>query len=335
MGLWRRRRPLVFVAMPYAPEFDGVYDQAIEPACTAAGADCLRLDKDIFYEHILVRLYEQLRRAQLVIVDLSGRNPNVFYEAGLAHALGKKVILLTQDPSAIPFDLREYPHEVYAKDPSKLEPRLRKRIGTLLSDKTVATSPFGKRAVVTWRSALAASAAALLGLFCVYLWYVYPLPMPVVAASDKSLTLVAGEKRTVTFRIRNLGGPSTVESYFTASVSPGLDIVDYSAQPPTRVRVVNQQPGEAISAEGADVAAQFEMFDCYKRYGRREALLVRLVIQAKNPGQHWLRYRAAFDSRKPGYDFIRFPAEAPLKDQQGYPVLSIDVIAQRGENRNP
>jgi hypothetical protein len=45
-------------------------------------------------------------RSRVVICDCTGRNPNVFYEIGIAHTLGREVILITQNPEDIPFDLR-------------------------------------------------------------------------------------------------------------------------------------------------------------------------------------------------------------------------------------
>jgi hypothetical protein len=45
-------------------------------------------------------------RSRLVVCDFSKRNPNVFYEAGIAHTLGKPVIPIVQNPEDIPFDLR-------------------------------------------------------------------------------------------------------------------------------------------------------------------------------------------------------------------------------------
>lgn len=45
-------------------------------------------------------------RSRIVVCDCTGRNPNVFYEAGIAHTLGREVILITQNGHDIPFDLR-------------------------------------------------------------------------------------------------------------------------------------------------------------------------------------------------------------------------------------
>jgi len=52
-------------------------------------------------------------RSRIVICDCSGRNPNVFYEAGIAHTLGREVILLTQSEHDIPFDLRHLRYVLY------------------------------------------------------------------------------------------------------------------------------------------------------------------------------------------------------------------------------
>src|ERR687884_692284 len=103
----------VFVLMPFSKEFDDIYQLGIKAACQEAGAYCMRVDEQIFQENILERLYTQINKADLIVADMSGRNPNVFYEVGYAHALGKKVILVTDNSEDIPFDLKHYPHIVY------------------------------------------------------------------------------------------------------------------------------------------------------------------------------------------------------------------------------
>jgi hypothetical protein len=62
---------------------------------------------------ILDRIFNQISKADAIIADMTGRNPNVFYEVGYAHALGKVVLLLTQNVDDIPFDLKHRPHTVY------------------------------------------------------------------------------------------------------------------------------------------------------------------------------------------------------------------------------
>ena len=73
-------------------------------------------------------------KADLIVADLTGRNPNVFYETGYAHALNKRVILLTQRAEDIPFDLKDYPHVVYGGRIFQLKPELEKRIRWFLAN---------------------------------------------------------------------------------------------------------------------------------------------------------------------------------------------------------
>jgi len=102
-----------FVLMPFEDGFNDVYQLGIKEACTKAGAYCERVDEQIFHESILDRIYNQIAKADLIIADMTGRNANVFYEVGYAHALGKRTVLLTQDADDIPFDLKHFPHIVY------------------------------------------------------------------------------------------------------------------------------------------------------------------------------------------------------------------------------
>lgn len=98
---------LVSVMMPFAMEFDNVLE-TIKAACSNTGMSCYRVD-DLWNNSTIVQdIFELIYRSSIVIVDFSGRNPNVFYEAGIAHTLGKNVIPITQSIDDIPFDLRQH-----------------------------------------------------------------------------------------------------------------------------------------------------------------------------------------------------------------------------------
>jgi nucleoside 2-deoxyribosyltransferase len=114
--------------MPFAKEFDDVYELGIEAACKAAGAYCERLDKQIYTELMLERIYNQIAKADMIIADMTGKNVNVFYEVGYAHALGKRTILVTKDADHIPFDMKHFPHIVYEAGIAKLREDLGKRV---------------------------------------------------------------------------------------------------------------------------------------------------------------------------------------------------------------
>lgn len=117
-------RPFVFVLMPFDSKFNDIYRYGIRGAAEDAGAYAERLDDQIFAEGMLDRIFNQISRADVVVADMTGRNPNVFYEVGYAHALDKIVILLTQDASDIPFDLKHRQHIVYDGSIEKLRSQL-------------------------------------------------------------------------------------------------------------------------------------------------------------------------------------------------------------------
>ena len=80
-------------------------------------------------------IWEKINRARFLVADLSGQNPNVFYEVGLAHALGKDVLLLTQTMTDVPFDLKALRCIVYSYTPrgmKEMEAALKATISALM-----------------------------------------------------------------------------------------------------------------------------------------------------------------------------------------------------------
>lgn len=106
-------KPFVFVLMPFRKEFDDIYEVGIKAAANESDVYCQRVDEQMYEGTILQRIYNQIAKADIIVSDMTGQNPNVFYETGYAHALNKKVILLTQKSEDIPFDLKYFPHIVY------------------------------------------------------------------------------------------------------------------------------------------------------------------------------------------------------------------------------
>lgn len=96
---------LVAVMMPFNAGFTPVYE-SMKAGVEAAGMRCLRADDIWERDHILDDILSLIWRARVVIADLSGKNPNVFYEAGIAHTLGRDTILVAQSMDDIPFDLQ-------------------------------------------------------------------------------------------------------------------------------------------------------------------------------------------------------------------------------------
>lgn len=98
----------VFVLMPFDEEFDGFYKNFIKPVLKEAGFNVLRADNIISQQNILRDVIKGIAESDLIIADLTGANPNVFYELGIAHTFRKPVILITQSIEDVPFDLKSY-----------------------------------------------------------------------------------------------------------------------------------------------------------------------------------------------------------------------------------
>ncbi|WP_439526292.1 hypothetical protein [Roseovarius mucosus] len=96
---------LVSFMMPFSGNFASVY-QDVKATLEADGYQCQRADDMWVHDHIMTDIIELICTSAVVVCDLSGKNPNVFYEAGIAHTLGKEVILITQSHEDVPFDLR-------------------------------------------------------------------------------------------------------------------------------------------------------------------------------------------------------------------------------------
>jgi hypothetical protein len=126
----------VFVLMPFDKDFDDTYKFGIKSTCQQLDIYCERVDEQFFEESILDRIYNQIIKADIIISDMTGRNPNVFYETGYAHAFAKKVILLTKSEADIPFDLKHYSHIIYGQSISTLREELTKRLEWYKSNPT-------------------------------------------------------------------------------------------------------------------------------------------------------------------------------------------------------
>jgi hypothetical protein len=112
-----------FLAIPYADEFEEV-QKTVEAAAKAAQFNCEVTGDLKTSREIMDHVWTGIRRADVVIADITRQNANVFYEIGLAHALGKEVILLSQDPEA-PFDIRAHRRITYrAEDLASLAKEL-------------------------------------------------------------------------------------------------------------------------------------------------------------------------------------------------------------------
>lgn len=113
--------PNAFVLMSFDNDFEALYTDFIRPVLEECGFAVERADDIENHQNILRDIIEAIDRSDLVIAELTGNNPNVLYELGLAHALKKPVIHLTQALEEVPFDLRSYRILEYGRDFSKIQ----------------------------------------------------------------------------------------------------------------------------------------------------------------------------------------------------------------------
>ena len=92
--------------MPFGPWFDKYYQDIYVPAIKQAGFEPIRADELFSTGSVVEQIWEQIEKSKIMLADLSGKNPNVFYELGLAHAARKPVVFTSSHLDDVPFDLR-------------------------------------------------------------------------------------------------------------------------------------------------------------------------------------------------------------------------------------
>jgi hypothetical protein len=98
---------LCFIIMPFRAELNFLYLYLRDYLDKKHGLICERGDHRVLTVPLLEKVRKQILDADVILADITGRNPNVFYELGMADAYGKKVILLTADPiEEVPTDIR-------------------------------------------------------------------------------------------------------------------------------------------------------------------------------------------------------------------------------------
>lgn len=101
----------VFVVMSFAPKghLIDAYD-TFQRVCGGAGFNAFKVDEHLDgRQRIVPAIFAAIRRSAFIIADVTEARPNVFYELGYAHALGKDVIVTAQEGTQLPFDVYDIP----------------------------------------------------------------------------------------------------------------------------------------------------------------------------------------------------------------------------------
>jgi hypothetical protein len=116
----------IFVLMPFKEKMTKLYTNHIRKMGDDLGLVVRRADELDSPGRFMEGVWDGICAASLILADCTEKNPNVFYEIGMAHTVGKKVVLITRSEKDIPSDIREFKHISYIYDPEGVEALLEK-----------------------------------------------------------------------------------------------------------------------------------------------------------------------------------------------------------------
>ncbi len=99
---------MAFVMMPFTPELDAVYYEGVSPSLEDSGLKALRSDEIASAGIVFEQIRTAIQNARLCVADVTGANPNVMFEVGLAQSMDKPLILIAQDTDSLPFDIASF-----------------------------------------------------------------------------------------------------------------------------------------------------------------------------------------------------------------------------------
>lgn len=120
-------KKFMFVLMSFDKENEDLYIYGIRGAAEKTGFVCKRADEIEHNSDIMKEILYQIKKALILVAEMSSGNLNVYYEVGIAHGLGKEVILITKKGTIIPLDLAGKNHIIY-ENINDLEKKLIKRL---------------------------------------------------------------------------------------------------------------------------------------------------------------------------------------------------------------
>lgn len=130
----KEQRDTCFTMMPFSDPFEMYYEQLYKPAIEDAGLRPTRAD-DLFRPGVIVSdLWRMIQEAKVLLAELTTKNANVFYELGLAHAIGKPIVLISETLDDVPFDLQQLRVLMYEKDDPTWGDKLKANITTAIKE---------------------------------------------------------------------------------------------------------------------------------------------------------------------------------------------------------
>lgn len=129
-----QREPRCFIVMPFSLEWSNEVHRALVTVCRAAGVAPVRGDDVFTPTDILDDIWKGLTGADFVVADITGRNPNVLYELGIAHTLAKPVLILSRNAGDIPIDLATRRVILYGQTDGDWREDLERKVGKAIAE---------------------------------------------------------------------------------------------------------------------------------------------------------------------------------------------------------
>lgn len=128
--------------LPFHDPFTTIYEDCIRPPLEDAGFKVMKAD-DIFApgNYVTENIWRLINRSALLVADVTGKNPNVFYELGIAHTVGRDVIIVSQKKEDVPFDIQSLQYYLYNADNENGKQQLRDNLKKLLNETKRKVSP--------------------------------------------------------------------------------------------------------------------------------------------------------------------------------------------------
>ena len=129
----KENKKSVFVLTPFV---DREYEtfEIIKKTCNDVNLNCTRGDEIYRDKDILSHIIISIAQSSVIIANLNGRNPNVFYELGICHSLGKPVILISKNKNSLPFDVQNK-NVIFYDDLNDLQIKLKNEFLKVFIDK--------------------------------------------------------------------------------------------------------------------------------------------------------------------------------------------------------
>ena len=125
------KNDFVFVLTPFHPDFEDAYFNICE-TCRSLKLSAMRSDEEYVKTDLLKHIMKCIVEARVIVANIDGRNANVFYELGIAHALNKPTILISKVDSSVPFDVQGQYVILYHSAPD-LQSKLRESLLKVLT----------------------------------------------------------------------------------------------------------------------------------------------------------------------------------------------------------